>query len=518
MPPRQNDAVRGAEVRRGGDASRHRADEADGEDRQFEVTRRQLLGGGLGLAGLALFGACGAPSNGFSLRQSTEGTRTSGGFTTSAAFKRDVGPGNLLVAIITRSTGQWVSTIGEVRDNQGNHWKQAVEFGGDSTGPVGPHGVDIWYCESAGGGNRPMVTATQLLFANESGSPVYNTGINMQLLEYSGCSGYELVDQIGQARITTTSVTVTSWHHLRADNELAISAIMGDMAAATVPSGWRSRVADTTQKFYVADNLDSGSSTGSSLGAAWTGLTGGTTGVAVVATFKPVGVASTAARLVQTTYTDSAIQQSGGSPMQISQAFPVNPAPGNTLIAVMNGSIYHPAVECGSVTSVTDTAGNTWVPLAASGRDDFTGINIQVWMCRSANGGATSLTVNFSNASQQLSCLLLELANVSKNLVVDSSNGGAGNFVGDSPNQVTSDAVSAGALAIAYRATFFTDQPRGPNVGWMQVMSDTTGANCEMLLSAPAGVLAAHWTGSDSGGLDILIVALRGGGATAPSA
>ena len=256
--------------------------------------------------------------------QASEGTRVVGGSTISATYGSNVTAGSLLVAVVTRSTGINTSTVGQVTDNQGNYWKQAVELG-TSTG----YGVDIWYCESAGGGNKPQVTATQLLFANQSGTPTYNTGINMTLLEYSGASGYELVDQIGQSFITTTSVTATTWYNMASNHDLAISAVMGNMSAATVPSGWNSRTADTTQKFYVADNLDTGTSSGSTYSAAWTGLTGGSAGVAVIATFIQTGVAATAPRLVQTTYTDSAILQTGsGTPTWTSQAFRSTPQRG----------------------------------------------------------------------------------------------------------------------------------------------------------------------------------------------
>ena len=278
------------------------------------------------------------------------------------------------------------------------------------------------------------------------------------------------------------------------------------MSKATVPVGWTSRVVNKTQKFYVADNLDTGgSSSGSTLGATWTGLTHGTAGVAVIATFLPTGVNASAPRLVQASYTDSAILQRGGSSAWNSQPYPVNPKAGNRLVAFMNGSIYHPAIDCGSVLSVTDTAGNTWVKAGESGPDNGTGINISCWTCDSARGGPTVLTPHFSNASQQLCCLLLEFANMPPPVIVESVASRSGG--GDLPYVTTAGSVPAGCMAMAYRACIYAEELKGPGPGgWKQLISDSTGANCQILHSTPAGIFSTSWSGTVSLGLDILLV------------
>ena len=117
------------------------------KENEVEISRRQLLGGSIGLASAGLLGACGSSSTGFSLRQSTEGTRVTTGRTISAQYPNNVSAGSLLVAVVTRkSTSVLAPTIGQVSDDQGNHWRQAVEFFSDDF-----YGLDIWYCEVSRG-------------------------------------------------------------------------------------------------------------------------------------------------------------------------------------------------------------------------------------------------------------------------------------------------------------------------------------------------------------------------------
>ncbi len=471
----------------------------------MEITRRQLLGGALGLVGAGLLEACGSPPTGFSFVQSTEGVRVTTGRSIAVRYAHPVQTGSLLVAVVTRSSSSTLApTIGQVSDDAGNHWRQAVEFFAD-----GHFGVDLWYCESAGGGNRPTVRAVGLDYPPLPGI----TGMNMQVVEYSGATGFELCDQIGQARISGPSVASATNFALAADHELAISVVMGDMATAAVPPGWNRRLADTTQRCWVADNLDTGTtSAGLPLAARWTGLTGATgamRGVAVVATFVPKGVPATHRRLVQSSYTDSAVLPAGaGHPAWTSQPFPVNPTRGNSLVAFMNGSIYHPEIQCGTIEHVTDSAGGQWHKLAESGPDDRTGINISCWMCPYAPGGPTALTATFSNDSQQLACLLLEFANLPSNLQVAGVERRTDG--GDVPPLSMSSPLAAGDIALAYRTSIFV-LPQGPgSTEWHQILSDTTGANALMVLDTVAGPLTATWSGSVvQDGLDVLLLALR---------
>jgi hypothetical protein len=477
-----------------------------------ELTRRQLLGMGVGLAGAGLIGACGDSTMGdFALLQSAVGVPVTSGRTISARFERKVTAGSLLVAIVLRTSIRVLApTIGQVADDQGNRWRQAVEyFAGDH------YGVDLWYCEAALGGSRPTVTGTGLDYPPLPGI----RSMNMALLEYSGASGFELCDQVCQATIKGSSVRATTNFDLTSSHELVISAIVGNMSAAAVPAKWNSRLASADQGCFIADNLDTGgSSQGSRLTAHWTGLTGGTAGAAVLATFVPKGVSAQSRRLLQSSYTDSAILPAGmGHASWTSQPYPVEPRAGSTLVTFLNGSIYNPSIDCGSVVSVTDSAGGKWYKAGESGPDDHTGINISCWVCDSAAGGPTALSATFSNASQQLACLLLEFANLPPNLKAQTVD--RRTFGKDLPRLSSSARVAAGDIAFAYRTSVFV-LPQGPgSPGWKQIMSDTTGANALMMLTTPGGTVTASWTGAVlNGGLDMLLVTLSGDGHAGPPA
>jgi hypothetical protein len=462
------------------------------------------LGAGLGLTSAGLLGVPGtaAPegSPDFSLLQNVMGRRVPHTRTVSARFAEKVRKGSLLVAVVSRlSTETLAPTIGTISDDSGNHWRQAVEyFSADH------YGVDIWYCESARGGNRPTVTGVGLGYPVHPGA----YAMRMTLLEYSGVHGYQLCDQIGQTDITGPTLNATTAFALGSDDELAISVIVGDMKSATVPSGWNRRMADPAQGCYVADTLSTGPRSESPLVATWTELTGASAGAAITATFVARGVAASDRRLVQSSYTDSAILPAGrGDFRWRSQPFPVDPAPGNTLVAFMNGSIYHPKIDCGSIVAVHDTVGGRWRKLAQSGPDDHTGINISAWMCDHAVGGPTALTATFSNRSQQLACLLLEFANLPSGLRV--SNVSSRTAGGDLPPLTTAAPLHQGDVALAFRTSIWVF-PQGPgSANWKQVMSDTTGANAQVMLDTPPGPVTASWSGEVVGaGLDLLLVTL----------
>ena len=117
-----------------------------------EITRRQLFGAGLGVVWT---GCCRArPPPGRRRSRSADGSRTTREIRPNGsppATPERVRQGSLLVAVVSRlSTATLAPTVGEVSDDQGNHWRQAVEYFADDH-----YGVDIWYCERARGGTGP---------------------------------------------------------------------------------------------------------------------------------------------------------------------------------------------------------------------------------------------------------------------------------------------------------------------------------------------------------------------------
>lgn len=440
--------------------------------------------------------------------QNTPGTRVTAGvqpWSVAKQYASNVTTGNMLVAIVSRvSSAGGPPTVGQVSDDQGNHWRLAVECSNSH------YGVDMWICESCvATATKPTVTALQVGFPNNA-----MVGLNIQIMEFSGCSGFELVDQIGQAKITTTSVTVTSNYNLVANHELAISAIIGNTTAATVtiPVGWTSALADATQECFIAYLADTGgSSSGSTLSAAWTVLTADSAGAAILATFVQTGIAATSPHLVQSCWTDIAL---GGSltTTKVSQPYPVNPKAGNLLIAGIVGAVFtgfsSPNFQSFPVSGLTDTAGNSWRWAGESGIDPVSGVDWCFWFC-TALGGATILTATFPQPSEAAEFVLMEFAGYPGSMGLDSF---GGVISGGSTSSVsTNAAILAGDIALAFRSYILNSGPVAPASGWKMIFSDTSGdGSGQMLLSTPAGVLTATFTQSPSGGdVDMLVSALR---------
>ena len=156
-----------------------------------------------------------------SLRQHNSGTQATSGFATPASVStqfttEDVATGNMLMAIVAYS---WTGTnnansIGQVTDDQGNKWRYARETT-DIAGPPwsdsanGSVGAAIWICESCTAtGTKPTVTATTL---NYPSTPSQIVGLQLAVFEYSGFTGYELVEATGvSGQVTSSPIAVTT--------------------------------------------------------------------------------------------------------------------------------------------------------------------------------------------------------------------------------------------------------------------------------------------------------------------
>lgn len=475
------------------------------DGRRDVVTRTSLLAGGLvGVAALAsascAAGADGSPTHHSitrkraALLQSNTGTRTRSGTSISCAFESILTKGSLLIAVISRETGSAsVPTIGQVSDGI-NHWKQVVE-----TTNLHNLGIDLWCCEASAGGTKPTVTASVNGFPHDS-----ITGMKIALLEYSGFKGSQLVDQIGVTSIAARSVSVATNFATTQPNELLLSVVTGDMHSATAPSGWNARLADVSQRFWIADNLDSGSDTGVQT-AAWTGLERATNGGAVIVAFRTIGRTSGPV-LLQDSYTNS--NPSGSlRTVRTSQRFSVDPTAGNTLVAMICGGDYsaEPYRSC-DVTMVTDSVGGLWQKVGDQLADDRTGVKWSIWVCDSAVGGSTSLTVTFDPGNDCMACLLMELTGMPPINIADSI--GTNSFR-SIPLVSTNAPVLADDVAF-YVFSWVFDARRTPAAGWIQVFSDTSGCGAMgMMPATPVGILTATLDGSGGGAYDSLLVAIR---------
>ncbi len=363
-------------------------------------------------------------------------------------------------------------------------------------------GVDVWCCESSVGGTKHIVTAMVDGFPHDS-----ITGMSIELLEYAGFSGYQLTDQIGVTAIADSSVSVATNFATSQPNELLLSVVTGDMHTATVPSGWNSRSADVSKKLWIADNLDSGSDTGVQT-ASWTGLEQATNGGAVIVALRKIGRTSGPV-LLQDCYTNS--NPSGPlRTVRTSQSFPVDPTPGNTLVAMISGGNYkrRPYRSC-DVKTVTDSAGGLWHKVGDQLADDPTGVQWSIWLCNSAVGGATSLRVTFHPGNDCMACLLLELTGMPAVNIADSSGTNEFRLV---PSVATDASVGADDVAL-YAFSWVYAARRTPAAGWIQVFSDTSGGGAMgMMPATEAGPLTATLGGSGGGAYDSLLVALRAAG------
>jgi len=410
--------------------------------------------------------------------------------------------GTALVAIVGRqATSGSIATIGQVTDGT-NKWRQVNEASNLTT-----RGVDVWVCENPTLGGTPTVTAQLNLFPTGTLSQM-----NIFIMELGGTTGYEITDAFGVGAISGTTATISTNYATTAAHEYLLSAVTTNASAATVPSTWTSLLADTTQDLWIAGLADSG--TGLAVqNAAWTGLTGSTSGCGVIVAFRQTGVSSSSPHLLQSSYYEPALT-STFSLTQTSQAYPINPATSSVLVAFVTGAVYEPpgggsasrgSIYAGVVQAVTDTASGLWRKMGEAGLDNVGGGDWSYWYCGTPPGGATTLTARWDVPIQTPAVLLLELGGCSTTLVTDSQGAAVAQTIGSIS---TAGSVSASDIAFS---TFGAIIARlfNPGSGWAVAMSDTNGVGFHQLnVGTASGVLTAT-VGASSAGTDMLISAFR---------
>ena len=382
-----------------------------------------------------------------------------------------------------------------VTDDQGNPWKQAAEgVTGDADAPYGDkhfHGVDVWYCDQAAvGGVRPVVTATIQGFPN--GVP---NGLRVLVFEYAGAGGLECVETTGMAEIDGTTGSITTRDSC-SPNDLLISVVGGNAAAYTVPSGWNSRVNDTTYGFAVADKLDSGVAGAQS--AAWTAMTSNSLGYGLIVAFKTGGTrTSVQPRCVRTQYRVEELFSGVPAGTAISPAFR-SPAVDNTLLLFISPYVGN------DVTSINDDHGNTWRRLFDGGYDTTGDGHCSLWVCRRSIGSAPTITLtatlirgNRHELWNQALWLLFEYANLPADVDVLTAGNALMHGHSTHPTVATVDPTSGvETLVLGFLAGAVNNfDGLKPDAGWQSRFMDSmacVGA-IERLVTAPA-VQTAGWS------------------------
>lgn len=434
----------------------------------------------------------------FSLVQSKQGTQVTSGSTISAAYTSPITAGSILLAVVASATtgvsnGQGPATIASIADGT-NKWKQAHQQSDLTT-----TGIDVWICEAPIVGSTPTVTATLDGFP-----PNAISGMNLYLFEYAGATGFQLVDAFGVAKFTTGATTTPATNYATtAQHELMISVVTGaGLSAATKPAAWNSRIADTVQGAWIIDNLDSGTSLAVE-SAAWTALTGQSSGCAVILTLAPSGVAATAPRIVQVHHEEPANYGGPKSISHTSQPFPVTPTTGSTLIAAIQLASFGPTIipGAGSLQSVIDNTGKSWTKIAEQGNDLRAGGNWGIFVCNNAPAGVSTVTFTGDIPTATYIVILVELAGCPPWLSLDAF----GNFIySDLGSNSTSSPVLAGDIAICATSVVI---PRNwvPGSGWVQLFSDCNGSGySQMQLGTAAGTLTATWGTASNGSASVI--------------
>ena len=431
--------------------------------------------------------------------QATAGTAVTSGKVATAQYGSNVTAGNLLVAVVKRripvSDPDGRIALAYVTDDQGNPWKQANEgVTGDAAAPFGAnhfHGVDIWYCDRAVvGGVRPIVTATVQGFPNE----VVN-GLRVLVLEYAnGAGGLECVETIGVHEVDGTTGSIVTRDSCSA-NDLLISVVGNNSSAFTVPSGWNSRLSDTSIGFCVADKLDSGAAGAQT--AAWTGMTSNTLGYGLIVAFKPGGTrTANQPRCVRTQWRLEELGSAVPAGTAISPAFR-SPAVGNTLI------LYTSPYVGNDVAAVNDDHGNTWRRLFDGGYDTTGDGHNSLWVCRRCIGPAATITLTATLVAgnsylwNQTFWLLMEYVNLPADVDVLTAGNALMHAPSDHPTVATADPTSGlETLVLGFIGGAVNNfDGLKPDAGWQSRFLDSmacVGA-VERLVTAPT-VQTAGWS------------------------
>ena len=193
-----------------------------------------------------------------------------------------------------------------------------------------------------------------------------------------------------------------------------------------------------------------------------------------------------------------------GSSTSPSSAYNANVVAGNTLVGVFAAG----AAGGVTITSVTDTLGDTWVKAIANNAD-ANGDDIEIWRATASAGGANTVTLHLSSGSVLANITIAEFRGGS---VVDMASSAASNNV-NSHSSGNTAATPAGDFVVAGYVdrggnTTISISDGNPRLGSV-LRSTGTETNQSYRLNAAAGAQSALFTSNARTTASVVVAAFR---------
>lgn len=419
---------------------------------------------------------------GYNFVQGVTGGSFFGTASPTGGYSANCAAGSLLVAVVQAGAVD----VRNVSSNTGGPdrlWKQAARTEFTSTSLS----LSVWYLD-----NAPAGPTTVRVFLDTA-----STGF-VSCFEYSGGSGYDLVDSIGWDASTNATSTPTTQDSCAAHG-LVFSAIYSNGGLVTGPPTFLGHgQAGTT--LAVASLADSGAA--GTQGATWSGLGTTNSHIAITVVFKLTGDSPSGQRQVRL----SQFSNTGGGS---SAAFGITTAPlaGNSLVmAIMSKVAVGSAAD--NVTSVSDDQNNPWYKLVS--KDDATNAtHVALWWAPSVATVNPVITIQWSPTTTYYYTICAEYANLGVPAAMLDVTGTAAATVATTSFSVsTATATKAGDLALAL---FFSSSATASRytkaAGWQERWeSGSSDIVMEELQGTSNAIQTATVTSSASQVYDAVIV------------
>lgn len=327
-----------------------------------------------------------------------------------------------------------------------------------------------------------------------------SSDIDMSIHEYSGCAHVTAMDQIAGGSSPSASSILAGTVTTQYANEVIFSFCYDQSHGAqtfTPSASWTLRQQTTNPDGASSASFDRiASSTGSFTntisvsGGSSTGLHG------LIVTF------------ADTSSTDALVQiaSNSGIVSSLAAAFQANNTAGNLLLLAI-GRWKTGTGSLGTISSVSDSQGNTWVPISASpllSQVAHGESQSHLYACASCAAGANTVTV-VTSTSEDLQIIVLEYTpNVMTNAVANSA-------VASPVASGNVNAQSGLAFAMAYnQSTSCGNYSDSSGTGWKQRVNrgttfGTTLSTFDQVLPSTATIESTMSTNVGSSGLHVIV-------------